>query len=129
MRFTWVATLAAVGLLLAGCGGADKSQTSVVRRVVVSYIENGENHCCVEGLHVTSVAVDVSHADPAWAAAGVKVVDVHGKALDAVVVVLHRVHAGWRVFNLGTAAMGCGVPKAARKDLELQAPRSCRPGS
>jgi len=108
--------------LLAGCGGATHDQSSAARKAAVAYVEGGKNGCCVHGLRVTSASAEVSTADPAWAAVFIRAEDAHGNAIQSATVVLHRARSTWRVVDIGSALLGCGVPAAARKDLGLDVP-------
>ncbi len=112
-----VACLLAAGLL-AGCGAQSQAQT--VKGVVVAYIEGAQADCCTPGLHVTSVTVRVSRVDPRWAAALVEADDAHGTAVGSVVAVLHRVRSRWRVLDIGSAEVGCGMPRPIRREFRRE---------
>jgi hypothetical protein len=122
------AAVAFLALVAAAPSGASRAPTpaerSMLATTAVTYIREGRNHCCVLGLRPTAVGIRVSTVDPHWATVFVRVLDRNGAQVQPATVVLHFVSPRWRVFVLGNALLGCGVPKPVRADLHLTVPPS-----
>ena len=124
----WVASLAvAVVAVVPSAAIASRSPTSsersILDRTVITYIDTARDHCCVKGLHARVIAIRVSTIDPTWAVVAAAIRDSSGHQAQGADLVMHHVRSKWQVEDMGTAVLGCGVPKAVRKDLQLTCPK------
>lgn len=127
-----VASLAVVVAIVLPCVAiASRSPTpserSALDRTVIAYIDTAQGHCCVRGLHAQVTAIRISASDPAWAVVVTRLRDSSGQEVQGAALVMHHVRSQWRVENMGTSALGCGVPKAISDDLQLTCPLTTMP--
>ena len=116
--------IACAGLtLLGGCGGASAAQQAA--SFATDYVDHARGNCCAPGLHAYDVHAHVSKVDSRWALVTLQARDNSNHDVGGLMIVLYRKPSGWSAFNLGTGAMGCGVPKAVQSDLGVSAPPNC----
>lgn len=68
------------------------------------------------------VQIRVSSVDPRWATVFVRRWDATGHQLQSGTFVWHYVNGRWTLKDVGDAALGCRVPAAVRRDLDLTCP-------
>jgi hypothetical protein len=119
--------LAVVALLAAEVATGARQPTAAERtkivRAIKEEIETGPaGNLAIKRIRVLDI--DVSTVNPRFAAAGVRMWDETGQEVEGAEFVLQRGYltGRWLVRNAGTLSLGCGIPRAVRRDLKLSCP-------
>ncbi|WP_432561008.1 hypothetical protein [Kineococcus sp. SYSU DK003] len=107
--------LAVVGVAAGTAGAATGPQDT---EAITQAVTTSEQTAAVPPADYRVTDVRVADSDTSWAAADLEPTDP--AALDPATAVLQHVEGGWRVVDLGTAQVGCGLATpAVLEDLTL----------
>jgi hypothetical protein len=109
--------------MLAGVAHASRPPTRVERAAIVratkTYVDT--SNCCAVMSRIKFLRVRVSTVNRRWAFVGLRGYDESGADVGFAGVVLHKgnLTGRWSVRAFGTSELGCVMPVAVRRDLQV----------
>jgi hypothetical protein len=115
-------TCATVALLLAGAGGvaqAAHEPTFAQRKVIVRAVHDSRLTAQVDDARYDVRHIVLSDAHTPGRLYGRIALVPHDDRLDGALGIVRRYHRHWRLIDLGTADVGCRLPRAVIRDLHI----------
>jgi hypothetical protein len=112
-------------LALAAAGGvaqAAHEPTFAQRKIIVRTVHDSKLTGAVSDDRYDVRHIALSDVRTPGRLYGRIVIVPHDNRLDGATGVVRRFHGHWRLIDLGTAGVGCRLPRAVRRDLRLDCP-------
>jgi hypothetical protein len=115
------ASAVAAGALAASAGvaGAAHEPTFAQRKIIVRTVHDSRLTAAVADDRYDVRHIVLSDVRTPGRLYGRIVIVPHDNRLDGATGIVRRFHGHWRLIDLGTAEVGCRLPRAVRRDLRL----------
>ena len=124
MRRIWTScALAVLGLVaVGGVARAAHEPTFAQRKIIVRTVHDSRLTSAVDDSRYDVRHIVLSDVSTPGRLYGRIVIVPHDNRLDEATGIVRRFHGHWRLVDLGTAEVGCWLPRAVRRDLRLTCP-------